>query len=177
MSGMFGEAMHRPGHKSVEWYTPAWVFEELGLEFDLDPASPHDHETHVPASAKYTIFDDGLSKPWTGRVWLNPPYGRTTGFWMSRMASHNNGIALVFSRTDAAWFQESMRRCTLVLFVAGRIKFVPGHENKHKVGGAGAGTAMFAFGHECALALTNLADKGVLVPGGEASVIRPGVVA
>jgi hypothetical protein len=103
LSGLFGDGVKREVsvHKSVEWYTPAWIFNELGMSFDLDPSSPHNMETAVPATTKYTIFDDGLTKPWFGRVWLNPPYGPETGAWMSRMADHGNGLALVFSRTDA----------------------------------------------------------------------------
>lgn len=88
--------------KSVEWYTQPWVFEELGLSFDLDPASPVDAETFVPARTRYTRLNDGLSRPWFGRVWPNPPYGPDTDFWMRRMIAHGNGVALVFSRTDAA---------------------------------------------------------------------------
>lgn len=102
MSGMFGHKREQSKYKSVEWYTPAWVFEELGLEFDVDPASPHDMESQVPAKVKYTIFDNGLKKPWNGKVWLNPPYGPKTAVWIRRMIQHNNGIALVFSRTDAS---------------------------------------------------------------------------
>lgn len=91
MSGMFGEGRPVSAHKSVEWYTPAWIFEALGIQFDLDPASPHDFETAVPASTKYTVFDDGLKKPWFGRIWLNPPYGPATSTWIRRIAEHGNG--------------------------------------------------------------------------------------
>lgn len=160
MSGMFGEV--RTQGKSVEWYTPEWIFSALGLTFDLDPASPFDFKTHVPALVKYTVFDDGLNKPWFGRVFMNPPYGKDTGFWMRRMIDHGNGIALVFSRTDASWFQEALKVADATLFVAGRIEFIPGKENCHKKGRCGAGTAIFAFGNDCAIALKNLADKGVI---------------
>lgn len=160
MSGMFSIATGIDKHKSVEWYTPKWVFEELDLTFDLDPASPHDHETFVPAVRKLTVFDDGLSQDWSGRVWLNPPYGKATPFWMSRMNAHGNGVALVFSRTDTSWWQESLRGCDAALFVAGRINFVPGHENKHKRSRAGAGTVLFAWGADCAAALQKLSARG-----------------
>lgn len=163
MSGMFGERREAPKHKSVEWYTPKWIFDALAIQFDLDPASPWDFETHVPAATKYTVFDDGLKKPWFGRVWINPPYGTSTGMWMRRMIEHNNGIALVFSRTDAAWFQEAMRKASAVLFMEGRVEFIPGHENRHKKGRAGAGTALFAFGIDCQLALHKLESRGVLI--------------
>lgn len=163
MSGMWGAMRTKPRHKSVEWYTPAWIFESLGLEFDLDPCSPYDMPCAVPARAKLTVFDDGLKQPWSGRVWMNPPYGRSTPFWMSRFIAHANGIALVFSRTDATWCQEALRSCDAFLFVAGRIEFVPGKENQHKRSRAGAGTVMFAYGDECANALERLADRGVFL--------------
>lgn len=75
-----------------------------------------------------------------------------------------DGIALVVSRTDAEWFQEAMASASATLLIKGRIAFVPGHENSHKKGRSGAGSAMFAFGDECAIALQGLADLGVLVP-------------
>lgn len=163
MSGLFSEARATAAQKSVEWYTPAWIFDALGLRFDLDPSSPHDMETAVPADTKFTVFDDGLKKPWHGRVWMNPPYGPDTGFWMRRMIDHGNGIALVFSRTDAAWCQDAMKAADAVLFVAGRIEFIPGKENRHKKGRCGAGTVMLAFGDECVDALQRLGDHGVFL--------------
>jgi hypothetical protein len=152
-----------PRQKSVEWYTPPWVFDALGLTFDLDPASPLDAQTFVPASNRYTREDNGLSMPWFGRVWLNPPYGSDTAFWMRRMIAHDNGIALVFSRTDAAWCQQAMQTASAILFLAGRIEFIPGRENRHKESRSGAGTVLFAFGDDCARALSNLQDRGTLL--------------
>ena len=157
-------------NKSVEWYTPAWIFEELGIEFDLDPSSPHDMESCVPAAVKYTVFDDGLSLPWDGRVWLNPPYGKDTPFWMSRMIDHNNGIALLFSRTDTIWCQEAMRKCSAMLFIAGRIDFIPGIENQHKKSRSGAGNVMFAFGNDCAYALKQMSDRGIYIENKELTI-------
>ena len=160
MSGHFETTT---GRKSVEWYTPSWIFEDLDLTFDLDPASPHDFETPVPAIKKYTIFDDGLKKPWAGRVWLNPPYGKETGVWIDRMIDHGDGIVLVFSRTDAKWCQRAMKNAGAILFMSGRISFIPGHENAHKKYSAGAGTVLFAFGDQCVKALEKMSEKGVLI--------------
>ena len=160
---MFSVARGIDKHKSVEWYTPAWVFAELGLEFDLDPASPHDHESLVPAIIKLNVFDDGLAHQWVGRVWLNPPYGSATKLWMSRMNAHANGVALVFSRTDTPWWQECMRGADAALFLSGRINFVPGNENKHKRSRAGAGSVMFAWGAENVAALSRLSARGYFV--------------
>jgi len=160
---MFGEERSTSTHKSVEWYTPGWIFDALALTFDLDPCSPHDMESAVPAAKKYTVFDDGLKSPWFGRVWLNPPYGPNTAMWVERMTKHGNGIALVFSRTDAHWCQAAMRSATAMLFISGRIQFVPGRENQHKKSRCGAGTVLFAFGDDCARALRRLESFGVFV--------------
>lgn len=160
MSGMIGESRSHSKHKSVEWYTPKWIFDEMGIDFDLDPASPHDMSSEVPAKNKFTIFDDGLSKEWFGRVWMNPPYGTNTEFWVNRFIDHGNGIALLFSRTDAKWCQKALQSAQAILFLAGRIEFIPGIENKHKKSRCGAGTIMFAFGDECVNALNNLAYRG-----------------
>lgn len=155
--------VHAKGHKSVEWYTPPEIFRKLGISFDLDPASLHDMETFVPAVRKLTVFDDGLSKEWAGRVWLNPPYGPMTGRWIKRMAEHRNGIALVFSRTDTAWCQEAMKSADAMLFMAGRIEFIPGQENQHKRARCGASTVLFAWSDVCAEALLRLADQGTFI--------------
>lgn len=161
MSGMIGTEIRRSSVKSVEWYTPAWIFDALAIDFDLDPASPIDFETLVPAKKKYTMYDDGLLQPWFGRVWLNPPYGKTTPKWIRRMVMHKNGIALLFSRTDAKWCQEAMQAANGILFLSGRIDFIPGRENQHKRSRSGAGSVMFAFGEECAQALKRLGHCGV----------------
>jgi phage N-6-adenine-methyltransferase len=149
--------------KSVEWYTPPWIFEELAIEFDLDPSSPHDRELPwIPAKKRYTVFDDGLSKEWHDRVWMNPPYGEETEFWMRRMAAHGNGIALVFSRTDTEWFHEAISTAGAVLFIKGRIDFIPGRENEHKKSRSGAANVMFAWGADCVEALKRLAHRGFI---------------
>ena len=45
----------------------------MGVDyFDLDPATSKDNPTC--ATNFYTKEDDGLTKPWTGNVWVNPPF-------------------------------------------------------------------------------------------------------
>lgn len=111
---------------TVDWYTPPWLFQRLGLEFDLDPCQPPSGIEWIPAKRRYSIHDDGLAQPWCGCVWLNPPYGKHTPAWLERMHNHRNGIALVFARTDCAWFHEYVAQADAILFLRGRVKFVDG---------------------------------------------------
>lgn len=112
--------------RKTRWLTPRPIVEALG-EFDLDPCGAPGHEL---AKVTYQIDNgqDGLSLPWTGRVWCNPPYGKEAVPFMRRMAEHGCGTALIFARTETAMFFESVwERASGILFLRGRVKF--GHEN------------------------------------------------
>lgn len=106
--------------KTDVWLTPLELIAPLG-RFDLDPCGEADHKT---ADTIYT--ENGLEKPWFGKVWLNPPYSSLYP-WLKKLADHADsggcGIALVFARTDTAWFQEIADRSTGLFFPKGRIKF------------------------------------------------------
>lgn len=69
--------------KNDECYTPQWVFDALGVRFDLDVASSNSEMIVVPADRKYTVEDDGLALPWEGRVWMNPPFSKITP-WINK---------------------------------------------------------------------------------------------
>lgn len=137
---------------SNEWYTPAHVFEALGLDFDLDVASPGLERTPwIPARRCFTLADDALSQRWTGRVWCNPPYGDQVARFIGRLADHGDGIALVFARTDTRWFARAAATCDVVCFTAGRIQFV--YSEPTRPANPPAGSALFAYGDTCAEAL------------------------
>ena len=57
-----------------EWYTPKEIIDALG-KFDLDPCAPV-NPLWQTAEIMYNKNQDGLTKKWIGRVWLNPPYSR-----------------------------------------------------------------------------------------------------
>lgn len=106
------------------WLTPPKLIELLG-DFDLDPCAAIG-QPWATARQHFTIVDDGLSKTWHGRVWLNPPYGgpEIVGPWMRRMVRHGHGTALTFARTETALFFETIwREATAVLFIEGRLHF------------------------------------------------------
>jgi len=112
-----------------EWATPRAFFDRLAAEFggfDLDPCC-------LPESAKtpqfYTPEDDGLTAPWFGRVWMNPPYGRTIGYWTARAReSVDSGhadlvVGLLPARTDTAWWHRDVMEASEVRLVRGRLRF------------------------------------------------------
>lgn len=126
-----------------EWLTPLRIVQSLGT-FDLDPCAPV--KCPWPIAAHHlTINDNGLSAPWSGRVWLNPPYSNTKQ-WLERLAEHGNGIALVFARTETLWFFEHVwNNASGVFFFKGRIAFY--HIDGAVGGTAGAPSCLVAYGN------------------------------
>lgn len=162
MSRKSGFSHEDRGSANVDWYTPPWVFERLGLIFDLDPCQPVNPIPWIPACRRYTLADDGLTSPWHGRVWLNPPYGKHTHNWLRKMHTHRNGIALLFARTDCAWFHEVVANSDAILFLKGRVKFVDGL-GVTGGSGAGSGSMLVAWGDSNVDALKRMTDLGHLV--------------
>lgn len=76
-----------------QYFTPKFVFDDLGLKFDLDPAHPP-QPTNVPCKKYYTEADDGLAQPWEGLVWCNPPFSKSLP-WVEKWIEHGNGLMLV----------------------------------------------------------------------------------
>lgn len=115
-------------NESKEWYTPRYIFNALGLTFDVDVCSPGlDVVPWVPAVRALTIDQDGLKTPWGGGlVWMNPPYGSDTPHWMAKLAAYSGGgIALVFARPDTNWFHDYATKATAICFLSSRVQFVP----------------------------------------------------
>jgi len=120
---------------SPEWPTPQWLVDQLAEEFgefDLDPCATSEN---TKAPLYYTAEQDGLSLPWNGRVWLNPPYGRTDSHgrsiaaWMAYAVSQverGNAdlvVSLVPARVDTQWWRDSVSVASLVRILPGRIKW------------------------------------------------------
>jgi len=76
-----------------DFYTPNWVFDILGLVFDLDVAAPPGGVEYIPARRHFSCEEDGLSQEWYGRVWCNPPYSAVTP-WAEKWATHRDGVFL-----------------------------------------------------------------------------------
>jgi hypothetical protein len=150
--------------QTVDWWTPQWVFDAMGIEFDLDPCAPPGGVPWIPAKSFYSPPQDGLAEPWFGTVWCNPPYGDQTTKWLKKMAQHGDGVALVFARTDTAWFHDIIVHSDAFLLLRGRISFVPGNRPSTKQT-SGAGSLLVAWGDKSVAALKNMADHGCLIGG------------
>ena len=114
--------------KSDVWETPQGFFNALNQEFcfDLDVCA-------LPENAKcenfYTPEIDGLSQPWKGNVWCNPPYGREISKWVkqahisAKTGSANLVVMLLPARTDTRWFHKYIYQKAEIRFIPGRLKF------------------------------------------------------
>lgn len=146
---------------SDEWYTPAYIFEALGVTFDMDVAAPHDGPLHVPAHTYLSSKMCGLKQTWNGLVWMNPPFGARNGLipWLDRFFAHGHGIALTPDRTSAPWWQGANRQADATLFIAGKVKFI---RPDGSVGGSpGTGTTLFAAGRRAVEALERAEQAGL----------------
>lgn len=177
---------------TTSWYTPRWLFESLGLVFDLDPCHPgRDVYDGVPAHQVLTEEDDGLVMPWASDalVWCNPPYGDpenacvpgckkkrciTRGHllkddpgmepWLVKMSEHANGVALVFARSDAGWFHGPAVTADAMLLMEGRVRFV--QQDGQPGGSPGSGSMLLAWGDRSVAAVRRFQTmhSGLLIP-------------
>jgi hypothetical protein len=128
------------------WLTPPWILDALG-PFDLDPCAAPEPRPWPTAARHITRPDDGLSVGWDGRVWLNPPYSDQVGKWLGRLAGHpGGGTALIFARTETAWFREHIwQHATALLFLVGRLHFCHPSGRMARAN-AGAPSVLIAYG-------------------------------
>lgn len=133
------------------WLTPPGILAALG-PFGLDPCAAIG-QPWPTAAVMWTVEDDGLARPWAGRVWMNPPFGRGINRWLAKLAEHGDGIALLPARTETRpWFAHVWNVADAVAFVRGRPHF-------HRPDGSrapyncGTAIALVAYGEANALRL------------------------
>jgi phage N-6-adenine-methyltransferase len=166
-----GTRNHRAeGTGCNEWHTPpqylALAREVLG-EIDLDPASSAKAQEIVAAAAYFTKEDDGLTREWHGRVWLNPPYAQPLiAEFISKMCAEvragrvNQAIMLTHNYTDTAWFHEAASACNAICFTRGRVKFV---DRNGEVAAPTQGQSLFYFGDDVARFREHFDNVGFVV--------------
>lgn len=112
---------------SDQYWTPQYLADELQAEFGVFTLDPAADENNTKAERFYTKDDDGLSQPWNGIVFVNPPYGRQLAKWVDKAISElpncERIIMLVPARTDTKWFNRAAEHASLIRFFKGRIRF------------------------------------------------------
>lgn len=159
---------HSAIRQTDEWLTPPAILNALG-GFDLDPCAPIERPWPT-ACEHFTIVDDGLTLPWRGRVWLNPPYSEVEP-WMKRMAEHRRGTALVFARCETSWWFEHVWPVAAgLLFLRGRVTFRRPDGTAPKTGhNSGGPSVLIAYGGDDAEMLERCGLPGAYV--GPAGVV------
>lgn len=116
------------------------------------------------AKESYNKYDDGLSREWFGRVWLNPPYSKPLIMeFFDRMATHGNGIALTFNRMDSALYHEHIFPfCTAVFVLRKRIRFYDSRLEQSKRN-PGSGSVLIAYGEENVRAILESGLEGIML--------------
>lgn len=143
------------------WLTPPALITSLG-EFDIDPCCPNNLPWKT-AKDFYSLENgqDGLKLPWIGRVWLNPPYSNWVPF-LEKLKNHNDGISLIFARTETkGFFDHVWEDADSILFLKRRVKFV-----KADLSSGGSSTApsiLIAYGKNNTKALENCKLEGKLI--------------
>jgi hypothetical protein len=103
--------------------TPVAILERVrrtfGGSIDLDPASNALAQERVKAKRYYTVDDDGLTRRWHGKVFLNPPYerGLIDRFVFKGIAEYRARhaqaiITLTHVGTAADWCNAAKAACT-----------------------------------------------------------------
>lgn len=113
--------------QSDMWETPQDLFDKLNDEFhfDLDVCAT---TGNAKCAAFYSPEQDGLTQPWYGNCWCNPPYGRQVGKWVKKAydTAYVNGnlvVMLLPARTDTSWFHNWIYNKAEIRFLRGRLKF------------------------------------------------------
>jgi hypothetical protein len=98
-----------------EWYTPRDVVERVRAVLGsimLDPASDPIPQAWIKAGHYFTVADNGLSKQWFGRVFLNPPYNGSSGRWAAKLIDEyragrvEQAIMLINSAHGYKWYED-----------------------------------------------------------------------
>lgn len=115
-----------------EYYTPPKLVAAARLAMggiDLDPASSGRANALVKATKIFTIEDNGLTQPWSGRVWMNHPFNRKwNAAWINKLISEYQegriaqACCITYASTSEAWFRPLLRwpQC----FLAGRTHYL-----------------------------------------------------
>lgn len=146
-----------------EWSSPREVVEPIAESiggFALDPCSGAEQSPF--ADETYTEDDDGLSQPWHGDVWVNPPYSDMSTWTEKAVAESERGdvkrvVYLCKGDSSTQWWQSAIEQATAVCAIDGRLSFGDGGNS------APFASHIFVFGALSDGLTDALRDQGALL--------------
>ena len=111
---------------SDDYYTPASIYVDIHLHFDMDVCAPSGGIPWIPAKKSLSIIEDGLTTDWQGLVWMNPPYSSPND-WIHKFVYHNNGLCLV-PTSKANWFKFIWENASGAMVMPPNLKFIKGND-------------------------------------------------
>lgn len=154
-----------------EWFTPKKYIDaarEVMGTIDLDPASSEIGNKIIQATKIYTEQDSGLVHPWSGNVWMNPPYNNSlvadfTKKLVEELPNINQACVLVNNATETKWFQNYIYEyCDSICYVRSRIKFLD--VNGEETGSSLQGQVIAYFGKNTDKFIENFKQFGKICP-------------
>jgi hypothetical protein len=133
--------MNKDYKPNDEVYTPPYIFEALGLEFDLDVCGPVGGLDWIPARKTFSVEDDGLAQTWYGRVWMNPPFSAPND-WVVKWLENANGV-MVCTLSKSKWFQMLWNSPAAICYLPASHKYIKPDGSKYSIAFP---TAMWAIG-------------------------------
>lgn len=122
----------------ADWRTPDWLWSAAASvmgSIDLDPCASRGLDPigqRTPDLSRMTRYypeDDGLSRPWLGRVYCNPPWGRGVTHWVKKalrehelLAHVTEAILALPAATQTKWFAPLFKYP--ICFARGRCFFI-----------------------------------------------------
>lgn len=146
------------------WQTPREIL-DLVQPIDVDPCAGE--STQIGRDANYSKSDDGLSKTWHGRVFVNPPFSQK-GVWLQKVIEQQPHTDCIFVLTPDStdtlswWHKYIATEADYVWFSRGRISYI-NPDTGEKAKNPTFGTAISVFGEPGARTLARLQSEGQLL--------------
>lgn len=106
--------------------TPQILFDLLNNEFNftLDICASDDNHK---CDNYFTVNDNALNKSWIGNCWLNPPFGKFLGKYMTKLYEEqtiNGGIKVGLTpvRSNTIWWAKIINNAE-IRFINGEVNF------------------------------------------------------
>jgi len=165
---------------SDQYATPTSLWRPLSKAvdgFDLDPASGAESTPIAPM--RFSAENDGLSQPWTGDVWLNPPFGDSPGTgpsklkrWLTKARQEaqrdatRSVTALLPVDTSTRWFHNHVVEAPILCLMGpGRLEFEG--EKAEDTGNTSFATCIAAYGNPPEALAESLEEFGAVFRGRE----------